>query len=163
MSDRNNVRTRCGPLDTRSSIRRPAHGALMRDFYCKEMTAREPTLRPGQFSAACNGTAFCTLRPQLRERRLPSRNGRCGMPRNEIPKHIRKCVNPFRIEAGKDFRLNDFDPGETCGLDKRKAADLLQRGIKWLAEKQSLSETYALKYWWCSPPRTGIASVRPAV
>ncbi len=26
----------------------------------------------------------------------------------------------------------------------------------------SLSETYALKYWRCSPPRTGIASVRPA-
>jgi hypothetical protein len=26
-----------------------------------------------------------------------------------------------------------------------------------------LSETYALKYWWCSPPRTGIASVRPTV
>src|SRR6266446_7141993 len=27
----------------------------------------------------------------------------------------------------------------------------------------SLSETYALKYWWCSPPRTGTASVRPPV
>jgi len=27
----------------------------------------------------------------------------------------------------------------------------------------SLSETYALKYWWCSPPRTGIASVWPTV
>jgi hypothetical protein len=27
----------------------------------------------------------------------------------------------------------------------------------------SLSETYALKYWWCSPPRTGIASMRPTV
>src|SRR5262245_27564233 len=27
----------------------------------------------------------------------------------------------------------------------------------------SLSETYALKYWWCSPPRTGIASGRPTV
>jgi len=26
-----------------------------------------------------------------------------------------------------------------------------------------LSETYALKYWWCSPPRTGIASGRPTV
>ena len=29
--------------------------------------------------------------------------------------------------------------------------------------KLSLSETYALKYWWCSPPRTGSASVRPIV
>jgi len=26
-----------------------------------------------------------------------------------------------------------------------------------------LSETYALKYWWCSPPRTRIASGRPTV
>ena len=25
----------------------------------------------------------------------------------------------------------------------------------------SLSETHTLKYWWCSPPRTGIARVRP--
>src|SRR6266436_4397539 len=33
--------------------------------------------------------------------------------------------------------------------------------LNWLA--LSLSETYALKYWWCSPPRTGIASVRPTV
>ena len=27
----------------------------------------------------------------------------------------------------------------------------------------SMSETYALKYWWCSPPRTGIASGRPTL
>src|SRR6516164_6233207 len=26
-----------------------------------------------------------------------------------------------------------------------------------------MSEAYALKYWWCSPPRTGIASERPTV
>jgi hypothetical protein len=31
--------------------------------------------------------------------------------------------------------------------------------LGWL----SLSETYALKYWWCSPPRTGTASVQPMV
>ena len=24
-------------------------------------------------------------------------------------------------------------------------------------------KTYALRYWWCSPPRTGTASVRPMV
>src|SRR5258708_7622555 len=36
----------------------------------------------------------------------------------------------------------------------------------WLSsqtERVSLSETYALKYWWCSPSRTGIATVRPTV
>ena len=26
-----------------------------------------------------------------------------------------------------------------------------------------IAGTYTLKYWWCSPPRTGIASVRPTV
>src|SRR5262249_56435785 len=67
------------------------------------------------------------------------------MPRNKIPEDIRKYVNPFRIETGKDFRLNDFDPGETCGLDKGEAADLLQRGIKWLAEKQEM--LYAQDRW----------------
>src|SRR6201993_1493654 len=67
------------------------------------------------------------------------------MPRNEIPEHIRKYVNPFRIETGKDFRLNDFDPDETCGLDKGEAADLLQRGIKCLAEKQEM--LYAQDRW----------------
>ena len=29
-----------------------------------------------------------------------------------------------------------------------------------LCHRLFMSETYALKYWWCSPPRTGIASVR---
>src|SRR5215472_12620348 len=38
ISDRNSVRTRRGPVDTRSSIRCPAHGALISDFYCKHMT-----------------------------------------------------------------------------------------------------------------------------
>src|SRR5262249_9219463 len=41
---------------------------------------------------------------------------------------------------GKSFRLDDFDPGDTCGLrlDKAEAADLLQRGTEWLAEEQDM-------------------------
>ena len=67
------------------------------------------------------------------------------MQRKEIPKHIRKYVHPFRIENGKNFQLKDFDPPETCGLDKEEAAELLQRGIAWLAEKQEM--LYAQDRW----------------
>ena len=67
------------------------------------------------------------------------------MPRKEIPKHIRKYVHPFRIENGKNFQLNDFDPPETCGLDKEEATELLQRDIAWLTEKQEM--LYAQDSW----------------
>ena len=65
------------------------------------------------------------------------------MPRKEILDRIRKYVHPFRITKGKGFRLKDFDPGETCGLklDKGEAAELLQRGITWLAEEQDMLYT----------------------
>jgi blue copper oxidase len=48
---------------------------------------------------------------------------------------------------------------KTDGLDIVYGA----RGDTVIVNGVSLSETYALKYWWCSPPRTGIASVRPTV
>jgi len=69
------------------------------------------------------------------------------MPRKEILNQIRKYVHPFRITKGKGFRLKDFDPGETCGLklDKGEAAELLQRGITWLAEEQDM--LYAQNRW----------------
>jgi PPK2 family polyphosphate:nucleotide phosphotransferase len=67
------------------------------------------------------------------------------MPKKEILKHIRKYVHPFRIDTGKNFRLKDFDPSETRGLDKGEAAQLLQRGIAWLAEKQEM--LYAQDCW----------------
>ena len=47
-----------------------------------------------------------------------------------------------------------------------KAISLLAISVSHLEKHWkvlSLSETYALKYWWCSPPRTGIASGRPTV
>ena len=69
------------------------------------------------------------------------------MPRQEILDRIQKYVDPFRITKGKRFRLNDFDPGDTCGLKlaKGEAADLLQRGTEWLAEEQDM--LYAQDRW----------------
>jgi PPK2 family polyphosphate:nucleotide phosphotransferase len=69
------------------------------------------------------------------------------MPRQEILDRIQKYVYPFRITKGKGFRLKDFDPGDTCGLklDKGEAAELLQRGVAWLAEEQDM--LYAQDRW----------------
>ena len=69
------------------------------------------------------------------------------MPRKEVRDLIRKYVDPFRITKGKGFRLTDFDPGDTCGLqlDKGEAAELLQRGTAWLAEEQDM--LYAQDRW----------------
>src|SRR5262245_55699142 len=59
------------------------------------------------------------------------------MARKEILDRIEKYVDPFRITEGKHFQLKNFDPADTCGLrmDKGEAADLLQRGTQWLAER----------------------------
>jgi PPK2 family polyphosphate:nucleotide phosphotransferase len=69
------------------------------------------------------------------------------MARQEILDQIEKYVKPFRITKGKDFRLKDFDPGDTCGLkmDKGDAAKLLHRGTVWLAEEQEM--LYAQDRW----------------
>jgi len=69
------------------------------------------------------------------------------MARQEILDQIEKYVKPFRITKGKNFRLKDYDPGDTCGLkmDKGEAAKLLQRGNVWLAEEQEM--LYAQDSW----------------
>ena len=69
------------------------------------------------------------------------------MARQEILDQIEKYVKPFRITKGKNFRLKDYDPGDTCGLkmDKGEAAKLLQRGNVWLAEEQEM--LYAQDRW----------------
>jgi PPK2 family polyphosphate:nucleotide phosphotransferase len=62
------------------------------------------------------------------------------MARKEILNRIQKYVHPFRITKGKGFQLKDFDPNDTRGLklEKREAAELLQRGTEWLAEEQDM-------------------------
>lgn len=69
------------------------------------------------------------------------------MPRKEIIGAIRKYTDPFRVTKGKDFRLKNFDPGDTLGLkmDKEEAAQLLQRGSEWLAMEQDI--LYAQDSW----------------
>ena len=73
--------------------------------------------------------------------------GGCAMARQEILDRIQKYVHPFRVTKGKGFQLKDFDPGDTRGLklDKGEAAELLQRGTKWLAEEQDM--LYAQNRW----------------
>jgi PPK2 family polyphosphate:nucleotide phosphotransferase len=47
-------------------------------------------------------------------------------------------IDRFRITKGSEFKLSDFDPCDTCGLDidKKDAKDLLEAGVKRLAELQ---------------------------
>ena len=69
------------------------------------------------------------------------------MPRTDVLDAIRKYTDPFRVTKGKDFRLKDFDPGDTRGLkmDKQEAAELLERGSEWLAMEQDI--LYAQDSW----------------
>jgi PPK2 family polyphosphate:nucleotide phosphotransferase len=69
------------------------------------------------------------------------------MREKEVLRRIRKYVDPYRITKGKGFRLKDFDPADTAGLqmDKGEARELLQRGTAWLAEEQNM--LYAQDRW----------------
>ncbi len=69
------------------------------------------------------------------------------MPRKDIVEGLKKYVDPFRVTKGKAFRLKDYDPGDTLGLkmDKKEAAELLQRGSEWLAMEQDV--LYAQDSW----------------
>jgi hypothetical protein len=96
------------------------------------------------------------------------------MPEQEVFDLIGKYVAPYRITKGKGFRLKDFDPGDTCGLqlDKGEATDLPHGGSAWLAEEQDM--LYAQDRWslllvfqarhrsthrgsWCLPTTSGSA------
>ncbi len=56
-------------------------------------------------------------------------------------------VRTFCFRKGSDFRLADFDPGETCGLDieKDEAKALLATGVKRLSDLQE--RLYAEHQW----------------
>jgi PPK2 family polyphosphate:nucleotide phosphotransferase len=64
-----------------------------------------------------------------------------------ISKRTEKVLDRFRVDAGKGFRLKDFDPGDTAGIDLEKdhAAELLQQGVDRLAELQDM--LYAQDRW----------------
>src|SRR5215475_3502651 len=102
----------------------------------------------GQNQRFCSAiTASALLRKRTLRYTTAFRVGDCTMPRQEILDQIEKYVRPFRITKGKDFRLKDFDPGDTRGLkmEKEEAAKLLQRGTVWLAEEQEM--LYAQDRW----------------
>ena len=69
------------------------------------------------------------------------------MARKEILDRIQKYVQPYCVTSGQDFRLKNFDPGDTSGLvlDKGEASELLRRGTEWLAEEQDM--LYAQDRW----------------
>ena len=57
-----------------------------------------------------------------------------------------KLVKPYRVKDGKDFRLKDYDPAQTGGVDsKDEAKQLLENGVARLAELQDM--LYAQDSW----------------
>ena len=70
------------------------------------------------------------------------------MKATEIIKRARQLAEPFRVAKGKDFRLKDFDPGDTLGFksaDKPRAKEALAMGVAALAELQD--KLYAQDKW----------------
>lgn len=58
-----------------------------------------------------------------------------------------EIIERYRVRKGDDFRLADFDPDDTCGLDidKQDAKELLETGVKRLAKLQQ--RLYAEAHW----------------
>jgi PPK2 family polyphosphate:nucleotide phosphotransferase len=57
-----------------------------------------------------------------------------------------KLVKPYRVEHGKQFRLRDYDPGHTAGVESKEEAEkLLADGIARLADLQD--KLYASDHW----------------
>jgi PPK2 family polyphosphate:nucleotide phosphotransferase len=63
----------------------------------------------------------------------------------KVPK-LSKLIQPYRVANGKKFRLADFDPADTQGLDlKEEAAAFLKQGINRLNDLQE--KLYAQDRW----------------
>ncbi len=58
-----------------------------------------------------------------------------------------EIIKRFRVESGKGFKLSDYDPNDTSGLDigKKDAKELLETGVKRLAKLQE--RLYAEGKW----------------
>jgi PPK2 family polyphosphate:nucleotide phosphotransferase len=57
-----------------------------------------------------------------------------------------KSLKSYRVENGRDFRLQDHDPGETSGLKSDEdATELLKRGIAQMADLQD--KLFAQNRW----------------
>ena len=61
-------------------------------------------------------------------------------------KDVAKFVARYRVTNGKKFRLKDYDPGDTYGIESREEAEAaLARGIDSLADMQD--KLYAQDQW----------------
>ncbi|UWZ84215.1 polyphosphate kinase 2 family protein [Occallatibacter riparius] len=70
------------------------------------------------------------------------------MKTKQIIKRSAAFSKPFRVTNGKKFKLKDYDPGDTGGLDsedKPRAKEALQTGVQVLAELQDM--LYAQRTW----------------
>ncbi|MEN9283765.1 MAG: hypothetical protein RLZZ179_1258 [Verrucomicrobiota bacterium] len=70
------------------------------------------------------------------------------MDQKQIPELARRLSIPWKVSGPKGFRLKDFDPGDTGGLesaDKPKAQEGLRAGIEALASHQD--RLYAQDKW----------------
>jgi PPK2 family polyphosphate:nucleotide phosphotransferase len=69
------------------------------------------------------------------------------MARREILDRTQKYTQPFRVTNGAGFQLRSHDPDNTLGLklDKGEASEMLQEGIRWLAQEQEM--LYAQDRW----------------
>lgn len=57
-----------------------------------------------------------------------------------------KFVKPYRVNKGKQFRLKDYDPADTCKLHSQEhAEELVAKGIARMAELQDM--LYAQNRW----------------
>ena len=70
------------------------------------------------------------------------------MKAKHVIKESRNLAKPYRVTNGAKFRLKDWDPGDTMGLqseDKPRAKEALQNGVLALAELQDM--LYAQDKW----------------
>ena len=70
------------------------------------------------------------------------------MKLSQIIKRSHQVSKPYRVNDGKDFRLKDFDPGDTAEFtseDKTRAKEALQSGVEALAGLQDI--LYAQDRW----------------
>jgi len=63
-----------------------------------------------------------------------------------MPDITEKLIRDYRVTDGKGFRLKNINPGDTGkARSKQEAQELLDRGIKWLADEQE--KLYATDSW----------------
>jgi PPK2 family polyphosphate:nucleotide phosphotransferase len=66
----------------------------------------------------------------------------------KVSRHASSFVAPYRVTNGNGFRLRDFDPGDTRGIQseaKPEAKEMLATGVQLLAESQD--KLYAQDRW----------------